>query len=73
MYLLICRTSNSKPQDDNIIGTFDNLTVAMDALSKECKEKKEYLLFQGDELAIFQRDQERWTIEIWSKSVYYDR
>ena len=67
MFLLICRTNNNQPKDENIIGSFKTLTEAKEALEKECKSKKEFLVFQSNSIAMFNSKTESWVIEIWTK------
>lgn len=73
MFLMICRIDNRIPKDENIIGSFCELSDAKAALRKECKDKREYLMYEGELIGMFASESESWVIEIWKESVYNRR
>jgi hypothetical protein len=49
------------------------LVDAKAALRKECKEKRHYLVYEGEMMAMFASQTESWVIEIWKESRYNRR
>lgn len=70
MFLLICRTNNHKPNERNIIDSHGTLSEAKTALRRECKSKRDFLVYEGDTIAMFNSADESWTIEIWHEKDY---
>lgn len=73
MFLILCRTNNRKPKDENIIDSHLTLADAKEAFRKECKSKKEFLVFEGERIAMFNSKTESWVVEIWSEKDYHKR
>lgn len=70
-FMLICRTNNRKPSENNVIHTVKTMAEAKDRLRKECKAKKEFLVYEDNTRAMFNSKTESWVIEIWSDNDYH--